>query len=441
MLPNANARDFIRFAAQSPTAFQAIREISARLEENGFRHLAEENISEIAPGGKYYFTRNQSSLIAFEISEKGFAPFQIAASHSDSPMFRLKSSFEEIVCDKYLRLNVEGYGGMLMSTWLDRPLSVAGRVVVRDGNRLRGQLVDLERDALVIPNVPIHMQRNVNDGYAWNIQKDLLPLYGGENSKGALTREIAEKLNVRPEDIVSHDLYLYCRTPGSVWGDNGMYFSSPRIDNLECAYTSLLGFLSAEDNGMTHVLAVFDNEEVGSGTRQGADSHFLSDALERVADGLGASRGELHSALAGSFMLSADNAHAVHPNHPELYDADNRTWMNGGVVIKHSANQKYTTDAVSDALFSEICRRAEIPTQHFANRSDLKGGSTLGNISGTQVSIPTVDIGLAQLAMHSAYETAGTRDLPWMAEAMKAFFSTPMKLCESEIFLGEMSRM
>ncbi len=419
---------FLDFVHRSPSAFHAVHTLSAMLDAAGFVRLDEGSSFALVPGGRYYLTRNLSSIIALTIPDSGFAPFVIVASHSDSPTFKLKPHHEEEALGQYIRLNVERYGGMIMSTWLDRPLGIAGRALVRENGRLRTRLIDLGRDAALIPNMPIHFNREINDGYKFNPQIDLLPLYGDVQAKGALAREIAALCNAEPENVVSADLFLYNRTPGSVWGAQGEYFSCPRIDDLECAYTSLQAFLSAQHGPHISVFAVFDNEEVGSGTKQGADSSLLTDVLARTAAALDASDAELRAALCRSFMASADNAHAVHPNHPEKYDADNRVFMNGGVVIKHNANQKYTTDAVSSAIFSEICARAGVPVQHFTNRSDVLGGSTLGNIANTHLSMNTVDIGLAQLAMHSCYETAGSKDVEYMIRALRALYESDLRV-------------
>ena len=419
---------FIDFVRRSPSAFHAIHTICAQLDAAGFARLDEGEPFAVAPGSRCYVTRNQSSVIAFTVPQQGFSPFAIVASHSDSPTFKLKAGYEEEALGQYIRLNVERYGGMIMSTWLDRPLSIAGRALVREDGALRTHLVDLERDAVLIPNMPIHFNREINDGYKFNPQVDLLPLYGDAQAKGALATEIASLCGAKPEDVLSADLFLYNRTPGSVWGAHGEFFSCPRIDDLECAYTSLQAFLTAKHAAHISVYAVFDNEEVGSGTKQGADSSFLTDVLSRVGAALGADDAALRAAACRSFMVSADNAHAVHPNHPEKYDAENRVFMNGGVVIKHNANQKYTTDAVSSAIFSEICAKAGVPVQHFANRSDVLGGSTLGNIANTHLSMNTVDIGLAQLAMHSSYETAGAKDVAYMTDALRAFYEAEIQM-------------
>lgn len=428
------AADFIDFVKQSPTAFHAIDALQHTLEADGYRPLNECEGWTIVPGGKYYVTRNRSALIAFRVPESGFAPFQIVASHSDSPSFKLKPACEDEAAGHYIRLNTEKYGGMLMASWFDRPLGIAGRLLVRTERGIETRLVDLDRDAVLIPNMPIHFNREVNDGYKYNAQVDLLPVYGDETAKGALSKELAEKTGVSEESVVGSDLFLYNRAAGSVWGAKNEFFSCGRIDDLECAYTSARAFLEAVPKGHINVFAVMDNEEVGSGTKQGADSTFLEDTLARIASAMGKTDSERRAAVAGSFMVSADNAHAVHPNHPEKYDAGNRTFMNGGVVVKFNANQKYTTDGVSCAIFESVCARAGVPVQHFANRSDILGGSTLGNIANAHTSMNTVDIGLAQLAMHSAYETAGCKDIEYMIRALKAFYETDVRMQADGVF-------
>ena len=414
--------EFLNFAEQSPTAFHAAANLKEMLQEQGYRELKEKNPWLVDGGGKYFVTRNDSALIAFHVPPSGFGPLRIAAAHGDSPSFRLKPRFEDVSEGAYVRLNVEKYGGMIMSAWLDRPLSVAGRLVIREGETAVPRLVNLDRDAVLIPNMPIHFNRDVNDGYKWNPQVDLLPLYGEVGAEGKLLRELAESAGVEPDRILAHDLFLYNRQPGSVWGAEDAFFSCGRIDDLECAWGCMKALTQTEAREAIHICAVFDNEEVGSLSKQGADSTFLQDTVFRLGFALGASDSEIRAATAGGFMVSADNAHAVHPNHPEKYDRQNRTYMNRGVVIKHNANQKYTTDAVSDAVFTLICEKAGVPVQHFSNRSDIVGGSTLGNLSNSHLSMNTVDIGLAQLAMHSAYETAGTKDLDYLIRAMREFW-------------------
>ncbi len=413
---------FLNFAEQSPTAFHAAANLELMLRRAGFTELRETDPWLVDAGGKYYVRRNDSALIAFRVPETGFASFRIAAAHSDSPAFKLKEKFED-KSEYYVRLNVEKYGGMIMSTWLDRPLSVAGRLAVREGDGVATRLVNLDRDAVLIPNMPVHFNRDLGSGIAYDPQADMMPVYGDAGSAGGLMREIAEAAGVEPDRILGHDLFLYGRQSASVWGAGDAYFSCGRIDDLECAWTCMSALTASTARDTVNVCAVFDNEEVGSGSRQGADSGFLYDTLTRLGFALGASDGEIRAAMAGSFMVSADNAHAVHPNHPEKFDKQNRPVMNGGIVIKHNANMKYTTDAISSARFSLVCEKAGVPVQHFANRSDIAGGSTLGRISAAHVSIESVDIGLAQLAMHSLYETAGTRDLPMMIRAMEEMWN------------------
>lgn len=413
---------FLTFAEQSPTAFHAVANLAAMLRGAGFQELKEKDPWLVDAGGKYFVIRNDSAIIAFTTPGGGFSSFRIAAAHSDSPAFKLKPKFEEEAEKAYVRLNVEKYGGMIMSTWMDRPLSVAGRLVVREGDGFASKLVNLDRDALLIPNMPIHFNREVNDGYKFNAQTDLMPLYGEEDAVGGLMEELAGAAGVRAEDILSHDLFLYNRQSASIWGAGDAFFSCGHIDDLECAFGAMTALVENSGRDAINVCAVFDNEEVGSGSRQGADSGFLYDTLTRIGFALGASDGEIRAAMADGFMISADNAHALHPNHPEKYDRDNRVYMNRGIVIKHNASQKYTTDAISDAAFTLICERAGVPVQHFTNRSDIVGGSTLGHISTAHVSMSTVDIGLAQLAMHSIYETAGTKDLDYLIRALREFW-------------------
>ncbi len=413
------------FIAASPSCFHVIRSAAARLEECGFTALTEAQDWDLIPGGKYYVTRNQSSILAFAIPEDKPAGFMMCASHSDSPTFKIKEHPETESAGVYVKLNTERYGGMLCSTWLDRPLSVAGRAVVRDGGKIASRLVHIDRDLLMIPNVAIHMMRNANDGMSYNANVDMFPLYGESSAKGSFRSLIADAAGVKEEDLLSMDVFLCCRMPGTVWGADNEFISSPKLDDLQCAFASLEAFAAAKPSGAIPLLAIMDNEEVGSQSKQGAASTFLYDTLSRITDALGM---DYRRAVAQSFLVSADNAHAVHPNHPEFSDANHRAKMNGGIVIKHNANQKYTTDAISQAIFASVCAAADVPVQYFANRSDMLGGSTLGNIANTQVSLNTVDIGLAQLAMHSSYETAGAKDTEYMITALTKFFSSALKM-------------
>lgn len=419
-----NVKNLLSFIDRSPTAFHATANLCAELEASGRTRLDEGGAWKLEPGRGYFVTRNTSSVIAFDIPSGEADSFRIIAAHSDSPTFKIKENAELSVRGKYTKLNVERYGGMLFSTWFDRPLSVAGRILVRTEGGMEARLVDVDRDLLVIPNVAIHMNREINDGFKYNAQTDLMPLFGDGEAKGKFRALIAETAGVPEDDLLGCDLYLYPRVTGRVMGREDEYVLSPRLDDLECAYSGLAAFLAAEkpEKGV-NMLCVFDNEEVGSGTKQGADSTFLYDVMQRIFIALGKTQEDAYRAAAASFMLSADNAHAVHPNHPEKTDEENCVYMNEGIVIKFNANQRYTTDGVSSALFHKLLKDAGIPCQHFANRSDVLGGGTLGNISGSHVSINTLDIGLAQLAMHSCVETAGSRDVDYMINGMKAFYN------------------
>ena len=398
------------FISRCPTAYHTAAQVAARLEAAGFAPLQEGEKWDLTPGKGYYVTRNGSSLIAFRAPE-GEGGFMIAAAHGDSPSFKVKEN-PELPGDNGLRLSVEKYGGMLCAPWLDRPLSLAGRAVVRTGTGVESRLIDFYQPVALIPTVAIHMNRKANEGMSYDAAVDMLPLYGGQ--PGTLRARAAALAGVEEPDLLAWDLYLYPTAPGTVWGE---YVSAPRLDDLQCVFAALTAFLQAKPRAVP-VLAVFDNEEVGSRTKQGAASTLLSDVLRRICGG----EEEYRRRLADSLMLSCDNAHAVHPNHPEYADKNHTVRMNGGVVIKYNANQHYTSDGVSAALFRLICREAGVPVQLYANRADMPGGSTLGNIADATVSVNTVDIGLAQLAMHSCYETAGAADTAYMAAALTAFF-------------------
>jgi len=418
----------LEFIKNSPSMFHAVHNLQNRLNKFGFTELKESASFNINKGGKYYVVRNQSSIIAFTVAENlTNYHYQIVASHSDSPTFKLKAVFD-IAEKDYTKFNVEAYGGMICSTWFDRPLSIAGRVLVKTEKGISAKLVDMDKDLVIIPNVAIHFNREVNKGFAINNQVDMLPLFATSNKAGKLMEMLAETIGEKSENIIAHDLYLYTRTPGTVFGAENEFIAAPKLDDLECAFTSFEALVKTEPKAGINVACCFDNEEVGSVSKQGANGTFLADVLKRINLALGKAEDEYYQAVAKSFMVSADNAHAVHPNHPEYCDKDNRCFMNCGPVIKFSANQKYTTDAVSASVFREICRIAKVPTQNFVNRSDLAGGSTLGNIANTQVSINTVDIGLAQLAMHSAYETAGASDVELLTKALSTFYSADIDI-------------
>ena len=425
-----HVEELFQFIENSPSCFHAIETIRKKLNAEGFIELVEGRSWQIEKGKKYYVTRNLSSIIAFKIPENDFKNFHIVASHSDSPTFKIKENAEIEVNNKYVKLNTEKYGGMICSTWFDRPLSIAGRILVKEGNVVKTHLVNIDKDLVIIPNLAIHMNRSVNDGYKYNAQIDMLPLYGDNTSKGSLMKTVAQSVGVEEDSILGTDLFLYNRMRGTKIGANSEYISSPRLDDLECAYASLSAFLSETNSNSASVYCVFDNEEVGSGTKQGADSTLLYDVLRRINMCLGNSEEDYYKLIASSFMVSADNAHALHPNYSDKSDPTNKVYMNDGIVIKYNANQKYTTDAVSASIFKSICDSVNVPYQTFTNRSDILGGSTLGNISNAHVSLNTIDIGLAQLAMHSTYETAGAKDVTYLIDAIKAFYNTSIEQVE-----------
>ena len=409
--------DFIQC---SPTASHTAATVRAMLVQAGFTQLLESQPWDLQPGGRYYTTRGMSSLIAFQVPKADFHGFSVVAPHGDSPCFKVKESPELRVDGQYTKLNTEVYGGMQLALWTDRPLSVAGRLAVRTENGVKGVLCDIRRDLLLIPGVAIHMNRGVNEGVKLDPQKDTLPLLGG--SQADLKKLVAENAGVAPEDILSWDLYLYSRAQGTVFGAEKEFIAAPRLDDLECVFAAAKAFLAGENRENVTVLSLFDNEETGSLTRQGADSPFLSEVLERISLSCGKSREEHLRAIASGFMLSADNAHAVHPDSPEKSDPTNRCYLNGGVVVKHSP--RYASDALTAGLFQRICQKAGVPVQVYYNNSKIPGGGTLGNLSGSHVALPTVDIGLAQLSMHSPYETAGAKDLDYMVWAMQAFYES-----------------
>lgn len=413
--------NFFNFIDQSPTGFHAVENVEKMLQEAGYHRLKKGET--VCVGGKYYETRNGSALIAFAVPEGEMKGFRIAASHSDSPCYKIKEKPEQTVEGKYVKLNTEMYGGMIHNTWLDRPLSVAGRVVIEnEKGELESRLVNFDKDMLVIPNMAIHFNREVNKGLELNPQTDLQPLMA-QDQELSLAELCAGQLGVDREAILGTDLYVYNRDKCRTMGADDAFVGGPRLDDLQCAYTTLQGLIRGKKEAYCAVYALFDNEEVGSGTKQGADSTFLEDVIADICEGLGYCARKKRELLEESFLLSADNGHAVHPNHPEKSDPTNRPYLNGGVVIKFHGSQKYATDAYSAAFVRKLCRDHEIPCQTFANRADMAGGSTLGNISMAHISIPAADIGLAQLAMHSAFETAGRRDMEYMEQLCEVFFA------------------
>ena len=410
---------FISFLDASHSVYHAAQNLTKLLRDAGYTQLSEGEKWTLVPGGKYYLIRGGTAVIAFRIPAGKVKGFMLSASHSDRPTFKIKENPE--LCGTYTRLATEKYGGMLMATWLDRPLSVAGRVVVETDDGVQSKLVDIDRDLLLIPNVAIHMNRTANDGYKWNPAVDTLPLAGGKNAKGKLDQLLKKQAGGK---ILGHDLYLYIRQKASVWGVDKEYISAAALDDLACAWCCTQGFLNARETESIPVLCVFDSEEVGSASVQGAASRLLETTIKRICAERELDEQRL---LSDSFMISADNGHAVHPNHPEFADATNAPVVNGGVVLKFNANQRYTTDGVTAAIFRKICQKAGVAVQTYCNRADIPGGSTLGNISLSQVSVPTADIGLPQLAMHSSYETAGVQDVLDLLKAMTEYYSTTLE--------------
>lgn len=424
-------KGLVNFLDQSVTSFQTVEAIKGELDQLGFIELKESKTWKLKKGGNYYTTRNQSSIIAFSIGSKlKEFNFNMVASHSDVPAFKLKPNYK-MTKENFVQLNTEFYGSPIYSTWFDRLLSVAGRVIVKEGDKIVSKLIDFEKPCGIIPNVAIHLNRETNSGFKYNEQTDLLPFVALDKDFDFM-KHITKSIKIKLEDIIDFDLYLYPVEKAKVWGSENEFISSFHLDDAQCAYTTLKGFLKGVHPNTIGIYCCFDNEEIGSSTRQGAAGTFLTDVLERVQSALAISDKEMQRALASSLMVSADNAHAYHPNHPEKLDATNAVHINQGVVIKYSARQSYATDAMSAALFKSICVSCGVNVQLSANRSDIRGGSTLGSISVCSVGIPTVDIGLPQLAMHSTYETAGTKDTMMMIKIMEEFFNSQIIHNEEE---------
>ena len=411
------------FLDASHSMYHAQNYLVQTLKAQGYARLMEREAWNLVPGGKYYISRGGTAIIAFRVPTQAPKGFMMTASHSDHPGFKVKENFE--LAGTYTRMAVERYSGTLISTWLDRPLSIAGRVTVETEDGIETRLVDIDKDLLLIPNVAIHMNRQVNDGYKWNPAVDTLPLVGSKEAAGKLRELLEQEAGGK---ILGHDLFLYPRQKSSVWGVADEYISSTVLDDLECAWGCTQGFLKAKDSESVPVLCVFDSEEVGSGSVQGAASMLLPDVLRRICEAMD---WDMDRMLANSFMVSADNGHAIHPNHPEMADPTNAPTMGGGVVLKHNANLSYCTDGVSAAIFRKACAKANVPVQTYYNRADIPGGSTLGRISLGKISVPTADIGLAQLAMHSCFETASVADAISLEEAMESYYSMTLEASEN----------
>ena len=416
------------FLDASVSVYHAAAYLTDILADAGYTRLSEGENWNLTAGGKYYLTRGGTAVLAFRVPEATPKGFLMTASHSDRPTFKVKENGE--LKGKYTRLATEKYGGMLIAPWLDRPLSIAGRVLVDTEDGVQSRLVDIDRDLMMIPNVAIHMNRQANEGYKWNPAVDTLPLLGGADAAGKLDTLLEKEAGGK---ILGHDLYLYIRQKATVWGMDEEYISSAALDDLQCAWSCSQGFLNAEDGNSVPVLCVFDSEEVGSSSVQGAASKLLESTLSRICAGLGLDEQVM---LSNSFMISADNAHAVHPNHPEFADTNNAPVVNGGVVLKFNASQRYCTDGVSAAIFRKVCQKAGVEVQTYCNRADIPGGSTLGNISLSHVSVPTADIGLPQLAMHSCYETAGVQDAIDLENAMAVYYAGSLEVVGDDYYFA-----
>ena len=403
----------------------AISNIKKLLDENGFICLLENEKYEISLGKSYYILRDGSSIIAFKVPEKlDELYFKIVASHSDSPVLKIKEN-PTVIENGYNKLKVEKYGGMIVSSWLDKPLGIAGRVCYKNGNAITTRLVNFPTN-LIIPNVAIHQNRDINNGFIYNPQIDLLPILGLGNND--LFKELLDSTRNNGEEILSYDLSLYNKEKAVLGGINNEFIYSPKEDNLVSAYISILSLISSISYDGISLGVVFNNEEVGSSSLNGADSDFLATNLKRISKSLGFSNDELSRALVKSYLVSLDNAHAIHPNHPEMSDNKNNCLINEGVVIKHNSNMLYTSEAISTAIIKLIASKENISLQTFFNRADARGGSTLGNISLTHVSIRSVDLGIPQLAMHSNYEVMGSKDTINAYKLLKALFNSKIKI-------------
>lgn len=412
------AENMLDFIYESPTQFNAVEVSAEMLEKNGFEKLNPKENWKLEVGKKYYTTKNSSALVAFKVNSDKVEKegFRIIGSHTDSPGFRIKPNAEIESCGAYLKLNTEGYGGMILSTWLDRPLAMAGRVFLRGENPFKPveKIVNINKPVCIIPNLAIHMNRSINDGYKYNKQTDMLPLVGLINEQlekdNYMVKLLAAELNVEVEEIIDFDIFLYEYEKGCFTGANGEFISTGRLDNLSMYYSSVEALLDSNSKSGISIAVGFDNEEVGSSTKQGADSNMLLNILERICISLGKDRQQFFEAIENSFIISSDLAHAVHPNVNGMADPTNRPVMGKGPVIKVHAGQAYTSDGYSISVYKEICRECGVEYQEFVNKSDQRGGSTIGPISSTHIDIPSVDIGAPILSMHSIRELGCSED-------------------------------
>lgn len=426
------AKSLLAFLDESPCNFYAVNTIRTHLKENGFSELKATEKWELKKGGKYYVVKNDSAIFGFTVGNKpaNESGFKIISAHSDSPCFRIKPN-PEMATDGVIRLNTEVYGGPILYTWFDRPLSIAGRVILRNQeNPLQPttRLINIKKPVLIIPHLAIHFNRNVNEGNKLSKQKDMMPIAGIINNiaekNDFLLNHVAQNLNVDKKDILDFDLLLYNAQKAELVGFNEEFISSGRIDDLSMAHAAMCALIMGDDMETTKVMAIFDNEETGSGTKQGAASPVLANILRRIALCTGVSEEGFYQAIAKTFMISADNAHAAHPNYPEKYDPTNHPLMGKGPTIKINANCKYMTDANSSAVFIELCQKADVPYQFFVNHSDNAGGSTLGNILTSQIDIAGIDMGNPIWAMHSAMETGSITDHENAIKVFTTFFNS-----------------
>lgn len=423
-------QSLISFLNNSPCNFLAVKSVSDLLENAGFSQLDQREKWNLVPGGKYYVIQNSSAIFPFVVGTEGIEPgFKIVSAHSDSPGFRIKPHPEMLTEGGILKINTEVYGGPILYTWFDRPLSISGRVILRSDNPLfpRTKLLKIDRPVLTIPHLAIHYNRAVNEGNPLSKQKDMLPVLAilkeQAEKDNYVLRLVARELGENPEDILDFDLTLYDTTPAMTVGVNNEFITSGRLDDLAMVHAAVTSLIASENTSMTRIAAIFDNEETGSGTKQGADSPVLINILRRINEALGGNEESYARAIASSFMISADNAHALHPNYPEKQDPTNHPVLGGGPVIKINAGCKYMTDADSAAVFQAICDRANVPCQYFVNHSDVAGGSTLGNKLTAQVPLRGVDMGAPQWAMHSCRETAAVADHEYIIRAFTEFYN------------------
>lgn len=429
-------KQFLDFIKSSPSSYHAVSTIEKMLDAVNFKRLYESQRWELKPNSKYYVTRNDSSIIAFTTPKNlNDLSLNITATHTDSPTLKIKPNFQIELKDEYITLNTDVYGGPIYSTWLDRPLSVCGKIMAKKNNEIKGYLIDIDKNLLVIPNLAIHLDRDINTGKKFDAQIDLLPLISNTSKENTLLSIIADEIGITVEDIISHDLSLYVRDRGTILGANNEFIVAPQIDNLECTFACLNSFINAKNDDKINIFASFDNEEVGSRTKQGAASPFLKDIITRIFTGLNKDNEDMLIALDKTLFISADNAHAHHPNHQGKSDPTNRPIINKGIVIKYNANQSYATDLISASIFKTMCNMVDVKFQDTTNRSDQRGGSTLGNISTSQLAVSMIDIGLAQLAMHSAMETAGVNDLESLVKVITLFYNSNITKTETNNYI------